>query len=379
MAGPDKINWLNDPIDPDSLGLGSIFGVPAARNALAPSGGLLGLRPAPAPAPNIRDILLGSLSANAGGPCRSRTSWNERFTHWERPESVTENGTIERAEANVSAAIAANGWLTAQGAKVEGQGSYFNRTNVRREADIDLRIVHPFIHVEYEPNVIVPSARDSLSYSDGALSVEQVFTGLRINLVKDLSARFGKANIEVGKKAIRIKGITGSRAEVDVVPSMRYHYVYWSPAAARYFVREGIAILSTDGRWTINYPNQHAGNGRAKRARTGHQFKRSVRIFKRMQADMLATGWLNAQVPSFLIECLVYAVEDAYFRVASDDRYSRVRRIAWRMREMLADQQVANSLTEINEFKWLFHDAQAWTHADALAFANAAVGYLGDA
>lgn len=379
MAGPDKINWLNDPIDPDPLGLGSIFGLPAARDGLAPTGGLFGLHPPPALPPNILDILLSSLPANVVGPCRSRASWNERFTHWERPESVTENGTIERAEANVSAAIAKNDWLAGQGAKVEGQGSYFNRTNVRREADIDLRIVHPLVHVEYEPEVIVPYARDSLRYSDGALSVEQVFTGLRVNLVKDLSARFGKANVEVGKKAIRIKGITGSRAEVDVVPSMRYHYVYWSPAAARYFVREGIAIRSTDGRWTINYPDQHARNGRAKRSRTGHQFKRSVRIFKRMQADMLATGWLKARMPSFLIECLVYAVEDEYFRVATDDRYGRVRRIAWRMRELLVSEQVANGLTEINEFKWLFHASQTWTHADALAFANAAVGYLGDA
>jgi hypothetical protein len=163
------------------------------------------------------------------------------------------------------------------------------------------------------------------------LGVEQVFTGLRVNLVKDLSARFGKVNVEVGKKAIRIKGITGSRAEVDVVPSVRYHYVYWSPAAARYFVREGITILSTDGRSTINYPDHHARNGQAKRARTGYQFKRSVRIFKRMQADMLAMGWLKARVPSFLIECLVYAVEDEYFRVLADDRYGRVCRIAWRM------------------------------------------------
>jgi hypothetical protein len=72
MAGFDKVNWLNDPIDADSLGLGSIFGLPPARNALAPSSGLFGLAPSRAPAPNILESLLGSLSANVGGPCRLR-------------------------------------------------------------------------------------------------------------------------------------------------------------------------------------------------------------------------------------------------------------------------------------------------------------------
>ncbi|API61072.1 hypothetical protein BSL82_10290 [Tardibacter chloracetimidivorans] len=347
----------------------------APTSALA---GLFGGTPAPAPAtPNILALLLNAGSGAAEGPCRSRSSWNDRFTHWERPESVSEGGTIERAKTNVSAAIADNSWLNGQRVRVEGQGSYFNRTNVRREADIDLRVVHPLLKVDYADNVYLPAAQGMLGYSDAGPTFQQIFNGLRVNLAKDLSTRFGRSNVEVGKKAIRIKGITGSRAEVDVVPAIRYHHVTWLTDAQRYLTLEGVAILSTDGRWTVNFPDQHAANGRAKRGRTGHQFKRTVRIFKRMQADMLRTGAMKARVPSFLVECLVYAVEDPYFTVPTDDRYGRVRRVAWRIKQLLSAAQAG--LTEINDIKWLFHADQAWNHADALAFADAAIAYLGDA
>lgn len=388
MADKSKINWLSELIEPSSSssGLGSIFGLPPgavpSRTAQPALSGLFGLGSAPLqPAPNILELLsgFGDLGAAPAGPCRTRSAWNDRFSHWERSESTTETGTIERAEANVSAAIANNSWLNAQRVKIAGQGSYFNRTNVRREADIDLRIVHPLLKVEYHENVHRPAADQLLSYSDGGLTFEQIFAGLRVNLAKDLAARFGRENVDVGKKAIRIKGITGSRAEVDVVPAIRLHHVTWLTDVQRYQTLEGVAILSTEGRWTLNFPDQHAANGRAKRARTGHQFKRVVRIFKRMQADMLKSGALGARVPSFLIECLVYCVDDYYFQVAGDDRYSRVQRVAWQMQTLLADRQVAAALTEINDIKWLFHPSQAWNYEDAQTFANAAVAYLGNA
>lgn len=382
MAGHDETNWPNglNPL-PLKRGLGSLFGL--RPDQLPPTETLAALFGAGS-IPKLPAFDIPNRSGGYGllapeGPCRSRSSWNARFTHWERPESVSEQGTIERAKTNVSSAIANNVWLAQQGVRLEGQGSYFNRTNVRRDADIDLRIVHPLLKVLYDDNVHRPSANGVLNYSNGALTPEQVFSGLRSNLSRDLAARFGRANVEIGQKAIRIKGITGSRAEVDVVPAVRLHHVTWLPSEFRYQTIEGVAIFSTDGRWTFNFPEQHAANGRAKRARTGHQFKRAVRIFKRMQADLQKTGALRAKVPSFLIECLVYAVDDYYFQIPEDDRYSRIRRIVWQMRALLADHYAADRLTEISEMKWLFHSNQSWSRQDAQNFVNAAIVYLGDA
>jgi hypothetical protein len=257
--------------------------------------------------------------------------------------------------------------------------SYFNRTNVRTEADIDLRAVHPLLKIEYGDNVHIPSASSLLSYSDAGMTYAQIFTGLRGSLVTDLERAFGKDNVNPGNKAIRVKGVLGSRAEIDIVPSVVLHYVEWLPVQEQYLTVKGVAILGEDdGKWTLNFPEQHAANGRLKRLRTNHRFKRLVRIFKRLQGDMVSAGVHDARVPSFLIECLVYAVEDEHFLVETDDYYDRVRRIVHRMRVLLLNEDKKRML-EINDHKFLFHPQQGWTHAQALAFVNVAISHLGDA
>lgn len=325
--------------------------------------------------PSATRTLLGGLLNDS---CRSRADWNGRFTHWERPASVTEEGTIERAQAHVIEAIANNRWLADQGVEILPQGSYHNSTNVRQEADIDLRAVHPNLKIDYDPLVVREYADRALGYSDG-LTVTEIFNGMREQLSADLSRAFGARNVTPGTKAFRIKGITGSRAEVDVVPVIRYNYVIWLADQNRYRALEGIAIYSTEGKWTLNFPEQHNANGIAKRTNTAHRFKRVVRIMKRLRSDMEDAGLLTVRVPSFLVECLVYRVEDAYFLVESDDRYDRVRRVARRIQELLSNRAAAERLCEINDIKLLFRPNQAWTYEDALTFANEVVAHLGNA
>lgn len=366
----------------------------AARNPLVPGPPqqtLLSLASLGAPSLLGADIVASSLlgtapfygSGNALAPLsdayRRRKEWNDRFAHWEKAASVTETGTIERAHSNVVAAIRDNSWLSGQKVLIERQGSYHNNTNVRTEADIDLRAVHPALKIDYDPIVVQDYARTALGYSDYGLTFEQIFSILRMELGADLSRKFGKSNVTLGKKALRIKGITGSRAEVDVVPAIRYHWVQWLGHLGRYEPVQGIALLSEDGRWTMNFPEQHAANGVAKRGRTAHRFKKVVRTLKRMRADMADRGLQNVNVPSFVIECLVYVVEDEHFLVPGDDRYSRVRRVALRIQQLLGAPQVAARLTEINEIKLLFHADQAWTYSAALTFVNAVVAHLGNA
>jgi hypothetical protein len=306
---------------------------------------------------------------------RSRASWNDRFAHWEKPASVTEEGSIQRAKLNVESAIGSNSWLAHQSVAIEPQGSYFNNTNVRTEADLDLRAVHRLLKVDYGETVYVPAARTVLRYSDGGMTFQEIFDGMRTHLITDLRTRFGNKNVDPGKKAIRIHGITGSRADVDVVPCVGYRRVLWlAEPHNRYWTFEGIAILSTDNQWTVNYPEIHNANGIAKRSRTAHRFKRIVRIFKRLRADMAARGIFIGKIPSFLVECLVYMVEDAFFTVETDDRFDRARRIALRMQALLREKPA--QLTEINGLKALFASSQAWTYGDARAFVDAVVAHL---
>lgn len=314
---------------------------------------------------------------------RRRREWNDRFSHWEKAESDSESGRIERARAMVKDALSSNQWLRDERVKLVEQGSFTNRTNVRGEADIDLRVHHPGIKVINEHDFeFLAHEYKSLGYSYTSRSFNDINQQMRTEIGQELVRKFGPAAVDLScNKAIRVKGLEGSRGEVDVVPAFELHLV--GSAGISYGVKaQGAAILSLSGGWTYNYPDLHIDNGRAKRRRTGLQFKRIVRIVKRMRADMQERGIFTKKVPSFLIECLVYLVEDDYFTFDGDDRYGRVKRVLERALWIVLNGKGVipiNPLYEINGVKALFESGQAWTKADAIAFLSVAIAHLGDA
>jgi hypothetical protein len=317
--------------------------------------------------------LLGLLSE----PYRRRGEWNDRFAHWERSESDAETQRIERARSMVQQALGKNFWLNSEGARIIPQGSFTNRTNTRLDADIDLRVQHPLLKIEYAHGVDAGTAWRQGGYYDTGVSFGYASDRMRAEIRSELIAAFGALAVDdSGNKAIRVKGLEGSRSEVDVVPCFTLHHIMGQTLLARTTV-PGTAILSRDKtNWTLNYPDQHSDNGRSKRLNTGLQFKRVVRIVKRLRADMTERGVLSDKVPSFLVECLVYLVEDGYFTVASDDRYERVSRVLNRLAEFLASPLIAYTKYEINGIKLLFGGGQAWTLDTARNFVNLAISHL---
>lgn len=310
---------------------------------------------------------------------RRRASWNDRFSHWEKAESTTETTAIERGRTMVEGILSQNAWLAYEGVRIAPQGSFTNRTNVRNEADIDLRVQHPSLRIECDYGVDRSVVMNAFNYGDTGRTFMQIAAEMRYCISADLKASLGRSNVDdSGKKAIRVKGVTGSRGEVDVVPCFTLHHVYVPAGQWTYERVQGIAILGTDGSWTFNYPDQHIANGKLKRTTTGHQFKRIVRIVKRLQSDMIDHGVITERVPSFLIECLVYLVEDHHF-LGNDDRYGRVKRILNRSLEIICqDWPALSSLPEVNGIKPLFGMQQAWTVEKARMFVASAINHLGD-
>jgi len=309
--------------------------------------------------------------ANLMAEYRSRTSWNERLSHWELPASQSEETMIERAAGMVRNSLSANSWLTGEKVLIQAQGSYHNNTNVRREADMDLRVIHPTYKVDYDESVIQQNLADNLlGLRETGRTLSDVCSTMRSHVALSLGASFGWENLDInGNKAMRVHKLPGSRADVDIVPSFRYLWVSWPQGYSMPVQTEGVAILGKDGTWTYNFPEQHHTNGIAKRARTAHRFKKVVRSLKRIRDELVAMGSLDKkQVPSYLVECLVYAVEDPYFLVQSDDRYDRIIRILGRMSQLINDAAWTQRATEINGIKFLFHPAQTWTVDSAKAF-----------
>jgi hypothetical protein len=312
--------------------------------------------------------------AEAMAQARNRQSWNDRLAHWEKPASDSEEATIERAATMVRAAMSTNQWFTRESVQIAPQGSYYNNTNVRQEADINLRAVHRDIYTQYAPDVIVSNARSALGYFDTGRTYAGIASEIRHHLIVDLSSKFSILNVDSsGKKAIRVHGLSGSRAEVDIVPCFTLHHIRWNPFTSRYWTVMGVAILSTDGQWTFNFPDQHHDNGIAKRARTRHRFKRTVRMLKHLRDELVTVGAIQAkEVPSFLVECLVYGIDDNHFLIEEDDRYDRLLRIVATIHSNVNNPAWCSSAREINEIKRLFAPDQAWAVAGAQTFAIAA-------
>ena len=319
-----------------------------------------------------------ALAAIFSEGARSRSSWSDRLTHWERPASDSEEVQIERAASMVRSALAGNAWLRSERVVVSAQGSYFNNTNVRLESDIDLRAVHPLIRTDYANGVVVEYAEKALGITLSGRYFSDVIVDMRREIASSLIEKFGAANVDAsGSKAIRLKKLPGSRADVDIVPVFNYKWVWWDHPALQYRESNGVTILGKGGAWIHNFPDQHAANGIAKRARTAHRFKRYVRIFKRLRDELVQEGKLApSRVPSFLIECLTYAIEDGYFLVEADDRYGRANRILWRMWELLENPQWTSTATEINGIKFLFNTVQPWTVNAAKGFVALALAQL---
>ena len=310
---------------------------------------------------------------------RTRSDWNSRFEHWQRPASDSEEQKIQRAARMVRNALAKNAWLMAEGVTVHTQGSYHNNTNVRLDSDMDLRIVHPGIKVQYDPNVHIETANQVLSYTFNGRSLSSLNTCMRAEVVAALGGDFGVRSVDdTGSRAIHVKALPGSRADVDVVPAFVLHHLLWIEAARQYRTTRGVGILSKDAcAWTFNFPELHTENGVAKRARTKQRFKRCVRILKRLRNEMVEAGVRAAEpIPSYLIECLAYRVDDAFYTDDSDDHFNRSYWIIRSLQELAADPGWLAGATEINDVKGLFGSWQGWTTAQVVAFLAAARAYM---
>lgn len=317
-----------------------------------------------------RNLLEAAMAA-----ARTRTSWNSWLETAEKPASDHEESKIQRAATLASAIVEDNTWLLLQGARVYPQGSYFNNTNVRLEADMDLRVQVPQVWIEYMDGVSADSTKHLASYSNNALTYSDINRFMRSELETGLVKKFGRHNVDAtGEKAVKVHGLDGSRADCDLVPTFELN-VFMKGVYCPIMV-EGVAILHRTLGRTFNFPKQHNENGIAKRTRTSHRFKRYVRMLKRLNYELAERKEIANRLPSFYVECLVYCVEDEFFLNESDDRYDRLLRILGRLRALLSDPSWCNDATEVNEIKYLFRNNHSWSFRDASAFIDAAIKRL---
>lgn len=297
--------------------------------------------------------------------------WESWLRNAAKPPSDDEDSKRESTEREIKDALADYPSLRVRNFIVYAKGSYANNTNVRLNYDVDIAVEYQgffFSDLMFDLAGVEPTSIGVLSFSD-PYGVPQFKADIRGALVR----AFGEEAIEDGRIAYRVRE-KRTTLPADVVPCFEYRrYEGRTPnGTPRY--QQGTRIFPSDGGHIENYPAQQRANGTSKNNRTGNRYKYMVRALKRLQSILVDQGSVN-ELPSFLIECLVYNIPDKGFgqpNYLADMRYV----LATIFNATQSDGNL-NDWVEVNELKYLFRGNQDWGSTDVRTLANAAWNKLG--
>lgn len=245
------------------------------------------------------------------------------------------------------------------------QGSYPNYTNIYGNSDVDLVVEFRSLFSK-NLSALTESQKEQFNsdYSDAKYSLAE----FKKEVIKQLKECYGENNIEVGNKAILVKG-NGSRLDCDVVVCNPYRkYISYTPSPENYI--EGILFQTEKTNKTIiNYPKVHLENGsiKNKQGNTGENFKPTVRVLKNIKASMVDKGYISKTLaPSYFLECLIYNSDNQNFINSS---YSEIAvAIINQFSRDLDNGNMENCLVQNGQRKLCGLEDQQWDINDASTF-----------
>lgn len=316
--------------------------------------------------------MIAELQQQLTPPIPPKTVLERKLEGYKDPASDGEQDRQARAERMVKAAV--NGWQGLVDTTVNFivKGSYANNTNVKSDSDVDIAAIYRGMHY-FNDAALLPQHK----IIRVPISVKH-YPGLQFRQHIEQAAirHFGAAACDVtGNTAVTVAE-NGGRVSADLVPSF-LHHTYYYDANGNIRSHEGTITFRKDGSTVINYPNQQLNNGVAKNIATGYRYKQLVRILKRLENELVATGKIK-ELPSYFMECLVHAVPNDWIGSKSanpltDDLKSVLGHIVYHTSD--ANGQ-SHTWTEPNGIKPLFHASQPWTKQDATNLAALAWGHL---
>jgi hypothetical protein len=183
------------------------------------------------------------------------------------------------------------------------QGSYGNDTNIYAESDVDVVIRLDSV---YHYDVSTLTAEELATFKANLIPGTYPYDDYKAHVVAALVKSFGVADVQPGKRAVKIKA-NGNRRSADVVIATQF----WSYYSGRWPLQyeRGICFFTSSGDRIVNYPKQHSDNCTTKHQATANNFKPLVRIFKNMRSKLVADGLIGEGIaPSYFIEGLLYNV-----------------------------------------------------------------------
>jgi hypothetical protein len=277
------------------------------------------------------------------------------LSKWIKPSSDDEVTQQDRAQRMVTDAI--KDWPAFSGVsrRIYAKGSYANNTNVRRDSDVDIVVeCREVFYYDYPPGQI---AQPGIAHPYQGPWTPALW---RKEVRAALIAKFGADTVDsTGKLAINVVAVLGSRPSIDIVPSFEYRYFF---DAYRNSQAEGSCVYPTTGARIVNWPAQQLSNGRRKNDETGKRYKNYVRALKNAENVLCKAGTITDK-PSYLMECLVWNVQNATLKSGSlDDGFRATLVELW---TGLENEWYWNDWEEPNRLKWLFRGDKKWTLQDA--------------
>lgn len=201
------------------------------------------------------------------------------------------------------------------------QGSYGNSTNIYADSDVDVVVQYNSVYAWDvselpQPQQLLFGAVPKVNYS------WRQFYPL---VLESLEVYFGRASVNPGNKAIKIKLASGRTVDVVAAQQHRRFTSFASPQLESHV--EGIHFEDKAGRVIINYPKQHIKNGESKNseARTNKKYKQTIRMFKNARNTAIDRRIIaEDSAPSYFVECLLYNVPDGLFAANRQNTFAQV-------------------------------------------------------
>jgi len=238
------------------------------------------------------------------------------------------------------------------------QGSYKNRTNVRRESDVDIIVRLDEVYVG---DIRELSDADKQKYNAIPNAV-CTFPEFKNDIQVALEKEFGSGFVKRHSKCVKVLKDT-QRVDADVTPCLIHkRFQSYDVTGA-----EGLCFWADNREYIISFPEQHYDNGVGKNDETKRMYKGIVRILKNIR-NQLVDGSVIPQkdMPSFFLECLVWNVPNSLFFVPT--YRAAIRSIVATIWSDMGDPSKASDYAEVSDLRWLFRGNSHRTFQQARSF-----------
>lgn len=241
------------------------------------------------------------------------------------------------------------------------QGSYRNNTNIYGNSDVDVVVQHDST---FFSDVSELDAHETAIYKSAFSDATYKWNDFKSEVIKTLEDSFGKHNVEVGNKSIKIDD--GSY-EADVVPCFEYRkYISFGESTEEREYIPGIKFYTTnENRGVINYPKEHYSKGAAKNQRVNMRYKPTIRIFKNIKKKLIEKNMIDKdQVPSYFVENLLYNLPDDCYDVS--DVSKRVYNVLKWLHDNI--QSLSHFVCQNEQIPLFGSSPEQWNEEDARTF-----------